>query len=797
MLPPAAPNLAPIDSAGIIAEINNAGINEASRSALQDEGFTEAMTLAFLNTARETNTIVSSRVPGKACTELIAQGHDLKGFQIKCKSCDWGPMAGFLCQLPFFNKAGYSKIGYNTGYIVEYLEGLARFSGTKTELAKLNLARIKIKTQLMAVFEPAAGQKLDTKRRIYDNLPKLLAVINAATAPAKQQELASSLTEKSLEDYLLAEKSKTPADQNPFTATVEAEKIRGYIISKALESLTQQVGALVTANRAAESKAGVWAGENTLPAPGENALLGAAPFVQLKRKFTNAASQEATPEEVVTQLLALKGVATARKIEKKPADENAPDKVIGLAYDKISAPGLQLTDNGATIKMEFMLQRDANDRKLWLLYHRDISYRPKSGGNWTDYEGYAANNAKTLESLGIDPGKYESPRIDYVNKVFSRDETKKPLNPIEPPYYPLCGIMNPHPPYPTRTQEDKDNPDFYKNAVSGDYDLFAFWPAAAMPDSASQLVRLSERNLKYTLKVAYPNPLFCFDFIPGFKEIDKQEDAEKGNMNNLGELVASLLNSQSRALDIRLASKAATPQNERGTVANKAFHSDEGGRPGILEIEFPIAVFFPKKIKTKTLGAVDANGETAGGLVTTITNFLQLLLDINYTIDGTKSIVPKVGQYKIILQSEWMMHLFFLTLPADTQQAWPGDTLGKLEEKDFAGETNVLADKPLELEERQKKIAKRIKEFQDLREPKKLAGYNPLAFASLLQTLLSGQTQHGTLDLMALETFAALQKAFLSFAFESDKYAVVKRIAVETIVYKEYIDGPEPAGAPQ
>ena len=129
MLGPNAPDLIPIDKEGVIAEIKAAGINEAGIRELREAGFTETMTLAFLNTAKATNTIVSSRTPGKACTELIAQGHDLKGFQIQCKSCDWGPMAGFLCQLPFFNKDGYSKIGYNTGYIVEYLEGLGRFSG--------------------------------------------------------------------------------------------------------------------------------------------------------------------------------------------------------------------------------------------------------------------------------------------------------------------------------------------------------------------------------------------------------------------------------------------------------------------------------------------------------------------------------------------------------------------------------------------------------------------------------------------------------------------------------------------
>ena len=39
-------------------------------------------------------------------------------------------------------------------------------------------------------------------------------------------------------------------------------------------------------------------------------------------------------------------------------------------------------------------------------------------------------------------------------------------------------------------------------------------------------------------------------------------------------------------------------------------------------------------------------------------------------------------------------------------------------------------------------------------------------------------------------TFDALQAKFLEFAFQGDKKAIVKRMEIETIVYKKYIDLP-------
>lgn len=67
-------------------------------------GFPEAIRKAFIRTANATNSVLMSRVPGMAATMLINERYDLKGYFVKAKSCNWGPMAGFICSTPEFSK---------------------------------------------------------------------------------------------------------------------------------------------------------------------------------------------------------------------------------------------------------------------------------------------------------------------------------------------------------------------------------------------------------------------------------------------------------------------------------------------------------------------------------------------------------------------------------------------------------------------------------------------------------------------------------------------------------------------
>ncbi len=80
---------------------------------LEAEGISAAHVRSFLDVAKQEDCVILTRTPGKACLQLLAEAYDAKGFHIKGKSCSWGPMAGFLCAEPLFNKAGIDGAASN------------------------------------------------------------------------------------------------------------------------------------------------------------------------------------------------------------------------------------------------------------------------------------------------------------------------------------------------------------------------------------------------------------------------------------------------------------------------------------------------------------------------------------------------------------------------------------------------------------------------------------------------------------------------------------------------------------
>ncbi|WP_444927984.1 anthrax toxin-like adenylyl cyclase domain-containing protein [Microbulbifer sp. TRSA002] len=68
---------------------------------------------AFKTTAASHRCVIIVRATGPTCTQLLEQGYDTKGFRIHGKSCDWGPMAGFVLRDPRLNKHGMRKAAYN------------------------------------------------------------------------------------------------------------------------------------------------------------------------------------------------------------------------------------------------------------------------------------------------------------------------------------------------------------------------------------------------------------------------------------------------------------------------------------------------------------------------------------------------------------------------------------------------------------------------------------------------------------------------------------------------------------
>jgi hypothetical protein len=72
--------------------------------ACSETGFVPAHAEGCGEVAERTNTIILFREPGKMARGLIEENYAMKGFRIDTKSCDWGPMSGFVCVDPRLTK---------------------------------------------------------------------------------------------------------------------------------------------------------------------------------------------------------------------------------------------------------------------------------------------------------------------------------------------------------------------------------------------------------------------------------------------------------------------------------------------------------------------------------------------------------------------------------------------------------------------------------------------------------------------------------------------------------------------
>lgn len=77
------------------------------RAAIDEVGFPpDDHWAGFKQVAKSEESIVVSRAVGPTCTMLIEEGYAMKGFRIHGKSCNWGPMAGFVVRDPRISKKG-------------------------------------------------------------------------------------------------------------------------------------------------------------------------------------------------------------------------------------------------------------------------------------------------------------------------------------------------------------------------------------------------------------------------------------------------------------------------------------------------------------------------------------------------------------------------------------------------------------------------------------------------------------------------------------------------------------------
>jgi hypothetical protein len=80
-------------------------------AACEKTGIPSLHAEAFQEVADATNNVISSRAVGIYATGLILENYASKGFHNKAKSCNWGPMAGFVLDDPRFTKVGDSEKG--------------------------------------------------------------------------------------------------------------------------------------------------------------------------------------------------------------------------------------------------------------------------------------------------------------------------------------------------------------------------------------------------------------------------------------------------------------------------------------------------------------------------------------------------------------------------------------------------------------------------------------------------------------------------------------------------------------
>src|SRR5258706_13157920 len=83
-------------------------------SACKKTGFVMAHAGPCESVAERMSCIILFREPGKPAEGLIADNYGMKGFRIDTKSCNWGPMRGFVCADPRLSKPKDANSSYRT-----------------------------------------------------------------------------------------------------------------------------------------------------------------------------------------------------------------------------------------------------------------------------------------------------------------------------------------------------------------------------------------------------------------------------------------------------------------------------------------------------------------------------------------------------------------------------------------------------------------------------------------------------------------------------------------------------------
>jgi hypothetical protein len=380
-------------------------------------------------------------------------------------------------------------------------------------------------------------------------------------------------------------------------------------------------------------------------------------------------------------------------VQANPSTTSATaDLIVGVASNADARK-----NKPADVAMEFAaVSETVATGKQWRLYHRQIWWQKPAIPASTTFTPYLSLNPAgsgflldgrdpdlsvdtttnpvcfgALTAGSINPGSVSAAQfvVTILPSVLGASPGGQDSLPGNT-FYPLRGAQNPYPPYP-----DGDA----RNPVAGDYDLFSVWPYIG--GDRDGVIRLTERNTTdfvqeqplgevfrplanrpYTVELTYSSGIYV-EVIPGYKEITPLEDPVLGNINELVKLTVGVLNSYVDAGYRRAAT--APPDGDRVAPApNQAFHSDEGGRPGVTAVEYPVAVFLPD-----ALTPPKATGQSL--LIATPVDFVTMLENLR-------------GHCELPLNLGWLLHLFrgltatdLTGTATDADDTFPPQSLGE------------------------------------------------------------------------------------------------------------------------
>ena len=449
---------------------------------LKKDGFGSDVVTAFTVAAQSLQSIISSRTPGGAALTLIEEMYDLKGFFIKSKSCDWGPMAGFVCMLPCFNKAGVAKYVYNTNYMQAYLDTL-RIDGPKNGYNA----------------EPFLPLRISNNR--VDELQKV--------------------------------------DPRLIVVALDKDRKVGFAFDK------------------------------------DKTVVMSFLLMRVMTTFTDKDGQRTTLPDVVNAWDVLCGsVCINQEIRQPGSDKQHPGPLYPSIQQKLSNNCWRVD----TTVWPFKVQEPKEAAQI--AFERLVG----KSDPMTPEDKNALASALATEW----PKFKQSAGITWLPDTY---DTSKP-------FVPVFGVGNPF------AHITKDNTRDWRDTVTGDYDLFAVWPrkpadTIRQPPTITDMMRVSEQPLPakgWALldpvagKPLTRRPRFNSNLLIEFVPDDLREDPALGNISFAVASAAMLFNS---AVYGALMAKLTEGEKPFYPDKNKAFHSDEGGRPFITEIEFPSVFFHP------------------------------------------------------------------------------------------------------------------------------------------------------------------------------------------------------------